>query len=204
MSDQSAEPQQTAKPQPEIADTPMPETAKNSQTDASVPQQATSHKASWTGNINTNGVIKIDMLLQQLCHAFNTSPFFHHLHMQMIVQDQQIKCVIDMSETLIGNVAFQILHGGVAATMLDSIGGIVAMGELYKRADKDHIADTIKKVTRLATVDMRIDYIAPGRGKQFIGSAEVLRMGRKGCTTRMNMHNDEGKLIATGIASYAY
>ena len=78
------------------------------------------------------------------------------------------------------------------------------MGELYKRADKDHIADTVKKVTRLATVDMRIDYIAPGRGKQFIGSAEVLRMGRKGCTTRMNMHNDEGKLIATGIASYAY
>jgi acyl-coenzyme A thioesterase PaaI-like protein len=53
-------------------------------------------------------------------------------------------------------------------------------------------------VHRLATVDMRIDYIAPGRGRQFIGSAEVLRMGRKGCTTRMNMHNDEGKLIATG------
>jgi glycine/D-amino acid oxidase-like deaminating enzyme len=49
-----------------------------------------------------------------------------------------------------------------------------------------------------------VPYIAPGRGRQFIGSAEVLRMGRKGCTTRMNMHNDEGKLIATGIASYAY
>lgn len=159
---------------------------------------------SWTGNINTTEGIKLDELLQQLCRAFNGSPFFSYLDMEMVIQDGEIKCVLDVSDKLIGNVAFQILHGGVAATMLDSIGGIVAMGELYKRTDKEHIAETVKKVTRLATVDMRIDYIAPGRGSQFIGSAEVLRMGRKGCTTRMNMHNNEGKLIATGIASYAY
>ncbi len=159
---------------------------------------------SWTGNINTTDGVKLDVMLQQLCRAFNGSPFFSYLNMEMILEGDEIKCVLDMSEALVGNVAFQILHGGVAATMLDSIGGIVAMGELYKRTDKEHIAETVKKVTRLATVDMRIDYIAPGRGSQFIGSAEVLRMGRKGCTTRMNMHNNEGKLIATGIASYAY
>lgn len=159
---------------------------------------------SWTGNISATDGIKLDAMLQQLCRAFNGSPFFHYLNMQMMLQDDEIKCVLNMNENLIGNVAFQILHGGVAATMLDSIGGIVAMAELYKRTDKEHITETIKKVTRLATVDMRIDYISPGRGTQFIGSAEVLRMGRKGCTTRMNMHNGEGKLIATGIASYAY
>lgn len=159
---------------------------------------------SWTGNINASEGVKLDVMLQQLCRAFNGSPFFSYLNMEMILDGQEIKCVLDMNDKLVGNVAFQILHGGVAATMLDSIGGIVAMGELYKRTDKEHIADTVKKVTRLATVDMRIDYIAPGRGSQFVGSAEVLRMGRKGCTTRMNMHNNEGKLIATGIASYAY
>ena len=109
-----------------------------------------------------------------------------------------------MQDYLIGNVAFQILHGGVAATVLDSIGGIVAMGELYKKAEPDTIADTIKKVSRLATVDMRVDYLAPGRGKYFIARAETLRLGRKGCTMRMTMVNDEGKSIATAIASYAY
>lgn len=148
--------------------------------------------------------IKIEMVVQQLCQAFNDSPFFNHINMQMLVEDEQIKCVLEMKEHLIGNVAFQILHGGVAATLLDSIGGIVAMAELYKRADKEQMTDTFKKVTRMATVDMRVDYISPGRGKQFIGTAEVLRMGRKGCTVRMNMHNNEGKLIATAIASYAY
>ena len=159
---------------------------------------------SWTGGISASDDIKLDVMLQQLCRAFNGSPFFHYLNMQMILEGEEIKCILDMSENLVGNVAFQILHGGVAATMLDSIGGIVAMGEMYKRTNKEHIAETVKKVTRLATVDMRIDYLAPGRGTQFVGSAEVLRLGRKGCTTRMNMHNNEGKLIATGIASYAF
>ncbi len=159
---------------------------------------------SWTGGISASDDIKLDVMLQQLCRAFNGSPFFHYLNMKMILEDEEIKCILDMSENLVGNVAFQILHGGVAATMLDSIGGIVAMGEMYKRTNKEHIAETVKKVTRLATVDMRIDYLAPGRGTQFVGSAEVLRLGRKGCTTRMNMHNNEGKLIATGIASYAF
>lgn len=51
---------------------------------------------------------------------------------------------------------------------------------------------------------MRVDYLAPGRGKYFIARAEVLRLGRKGCTMRMTMANDEDKQIAAGIASYAY
>ena len=85
-----------------------------------------------------------------------------------------------------------------------SVGGIVAMGELYKKAEPETIAETIKKVSRLATVDMRVDYLAPGRGKYFIARAETLRLGRKGCTMRMTMVNDEDKAIATAIASYAY
>ncbi len=43
---------------------------------------------------------------------------------------------------------------------------------------------------------MRVDYLAPGRGKYFIARAEVLRLGRKGCTMRMTMVNDEDKAIA--------
>ena len=76
--------------------------------------------------------------------------------------------------------------------------------KLYKSSKPDNLPDTIKKVTRLATVDMRVDYLAPGRGKYFIARAETLRLGRKGCTMRMTMVNDEDKPIATAIASYAY
>ncbi|CAB1222521.1 thioesterase family protein [Acinetobacter bouvetii] len=159
---------------------------------------------SWTGNIHLGAQVDIDVVLKQLCKAFNSSPFFHHNGMTMRVVDGQIEAYIEMQPFMIGNVAFQILHGGVAATILDSIGGITAMGELYRKATPDDLPETIKKVSRLATVDMRVDYLAPGRGQFFTARAETLRLGRKGCTMRMTLVNDEGKQIATAIASYAY
>ena len=76
--------------------------------------------------------------------------------MQMRVVNDEIEGYIEMKPYLIGNVAFQILHGGVAATLLDKYWWIVAMGELYKRAEPDQLPDTLKKVSRLATVDMRV------------------------------------------------
>lgn len=161
----------------------------------------------WTGSINlalaSADVFPTEIIFSQLCNAYNKSPFFNHCGMAMRVVDGQIQGVIDMNNRLIGNVVYEILHGGVAATMLDSIGGIVAMAEIY-RSGKGELADRIRQVTHLATTDMRVDYIAPGRGTQFIATAEALRMGRKGCTMRMNLHNNENKLIATAIASYVY
>lgn len=164
----------------------------------------TEAKKTWTGHIQLGSKIDISVILNQLCQAFNSSPFFKHNAMTMRVVNDEIEAHIEMLPNLIGNVAFQILHGGVAATMLDSIGGIVAMGELYKQTEAEHMAETIKKVSRLSTVDMRVDYLAPGRGEYFIAKAEVLRLGRKGCTMRMTMKNNEDKIIAVGTASYAY
>lgn len=86
---------------------------------------------SWTGNIDLGS--NKNVLFNQLCDAFNASPFYQYCGMQMRVVDGQIEAYVEMQKDLIGNVAFQILHGGVAATILDSIGGITAMGELYKK-----------------------------------------------------------------------
>ena len=159
---------------------------------------------SWTGNIEADENLDINVVLDQLCQAFNGSPFYKFCGMTMRVVDGEIEAHVEMQKDLIGNVAFQILHGGVAATILDSIGGITAMVELYKKARSDELAETGKKVSRLATVDMRVDYLAPGRGQYFTARAETLRLGRKGCTMRMTLINDENKPIATAIASYAY
>lgn len=147
--------------------------------------------------------LRFDQVGKQLVNAFNHSPFLKHNRMEMRFDGEQIRCYLDASEDLIGNVNFGILHGGVAATMLDSIGGIVAMLEIYRR-NQGSLIDQFKKISRLATVDLRIDYLAPGRGKQFIASAEVVRMGRKGATVQMKMENDEGKAIAIGVASFAF
>ncbi len=160
------------------------------------------HAHQWTNTL-PDTIEEYQIFLTFICNAFNHSPFLAHNQMVMTIEDMRIKCRIDMSKHLIGNVAFQILHGGVAATMLDSIGGIVAMAEIFKRNEGER-ADQHKKIGRLATIDMRVDYLSAGRGHYFIASAQVLRMGRKSCTMRMDLHNDDDKLIATAIASYGY
>ena len=158
----------------------------------------------WTGNIHLGSKADIDVVLRQLCQAFNSSPYFGHNGMNMRVVDGEIECYVEMQPFMIGNVAFQILHGGVAATILDTVGGAMAMSELYKRGKPEDFELTLKKIARLATLDIRIDYLKPGRGKHFITHAEVLRMGSKSCVTRMSLVNDENVQIAVGIASYSY
>ena len=154
-------------------------------------------------NIDKESPMRLDIIGEKLVEVFNHSPYLKFNKMQMRFEDGEIRGYFDAREELIGNLNFNILHGGVAATMLDSIGGIVAMFEISRR-NQGQMSEQVKKISRLATVDLRIDYISPGLGKQFIATAEVLRMGRKGCTTRMQMVNDEGKLIAVGTASFAF
>jgi uncharacterized protein (TIGR00369 family) len=145
-------------------------------------KSATQVNKQWTGTINlaqaTTEENFPEIVFNQLCKAFNKSPFFFHCGMEMRVVDGEIKGFVDINPNLIGNVAFQILHGGVAATLLDSIGGIVAMGAIYCHG-KGELKDRIRQVARLATTDMRVDYLAPGRGTQFIATAEAMRMGSK-------------------------
>ncbi|MFI7823881.1 hypothetical protein ACFMJK_11195, partial [Acinetobacter baumannii] len=87
-------------------------------------------KKNWTGNIQLGAKTDLNVVLNQLCKAFNSCPFFKHSGMIMRVVDGQIEGYVEMQPDLIGNLAFQVLHGGVAATLLDSIGGIVAMEHL--------------------------------------------------------------------------
>lgn len=156
----------------------------------------------WTNHIDESNVAD---LLPAMCQAFNNSPFMRHnqFSMQVNAAGDGIECVLDMSDHLVGNVHFGILHGGVAATILDSIGGLQGMIELFRRG-QGTFEERRKKVGRLATMDMRIDYLAPGKGTSFAATAEVVRLGRKSCTCRMQMVNDAGKLIAVGTASYVY
>lgn len=159
--------------------------------------------SSWTGDISESMFEDFDQVLQTLCDTFSASPFMQHLGMQFNVVNGEIQGLIEMTPELIGNTHFRILHGGATAAVLDSMGGIAAMAEIYRRRE-GLIEEQRKKVARLATTDMRVDYLSPGRGSYFIATAEVMRLGRKGCTMRMDLHNNEGKAIAIATAVYAY
>ena len=53
-----------------------------------------------------------------------------------------------------------------------------------------------------STIDLRVDYLRPGKGAWFDASAEVIRTGKRVVVTRMEMLNDESTLIAVGTGTY--
>jgi uncharacterized protein (TIGR00369 family) len=54
----------------------------------------------------------------------------------------------------------------------------------------------------MGTIDMRVDYLRPGRGERFIATSRLLRAGNKVSVARVELHNDQGVYIATATATY--
>jgi uncharacterized protein (TIGR00369 family) len=107
-----------------------------------------------------------------------------------------------MKKELIGNTVHGILHGGVISAVLDTTGGITATASAMERMQglsKDEVA---KRIARIGTIDMRVDYLRPGRGIQFHSTGSVMRTGRKVAVTRMELKNEENVLIAVGTGTY--
>ena len=108
------------------------------------------------------------------------------------------KLRFDMRPELVGNPARQILHGGVISATLDVAGGFAIMLQLA--AEMSGIPTSFPK---MGTIDLRVDYLRPGRGRHFIATARIVRKGSRIAVTHMELVNDAGELIATGSAAYA-
>jgi uncharacterized protein (TIGR00369 family) len=103
---------------------------------------------------------------------------------------------------LIGNFHQGILHGGVIASAIDTVGGLAAYASVLARAKDPHSEETVHRMARMGTIDMRIDYLRPGKGTEFRCTGTVLRTGRKVAVTRMELFDGEGTLIAAGTGAY--
>lgn len=148
---------------------------------------------------------RIRKLQEQFINGFNLTPFMQHIGARLAsFDDNEIRAVIDMQPCLVGNVFQQILHGGVIATLLDTVGGAAAMMAAYTRLKGQPREEKMRRMGQLGTIDMRIDYLRPGRGKQFVAIGRVVRAGGKICATQMELRNDEDQLIATGNAVFHY
>ena len=58
-----------------------------------------------------------------------------------------------------------------------------------------------RRFSRLGTIDLRVDYLRPGRGNEFIATAHIIRAGSKVTVARMELHNEEGTHIAFGTGT---
>ena len=130
-------------------------------------------------------------------------PFNRIIGFQIISLQTDCVCTrFDMRAELIGNYIKETLHGGVISAVLDATGGLNASIHLLDKL-QDASMDEIKKgLARIGTIDLRVDYLRPGRGRFFLAAASIMRAGRKVAVTRMELHNDQELLIAVGTGTY--
>jgi uncharacterized protein (TIGR00369 family) len=133
----------------------------------------------------------------------NTMPFNRLLDIEvMSLADDDIEVKIDMREQLVGNFVHGMLHGGVISAVLDLTGGLIASVELVKQLGNVANEELARRMARIGTIDLRVDYLRAGKGNYFLASGYTLRHGSKVAVVRTDLRNDQNILIAAGTATY--
>ncbi len=109
---------------------------------------------------------------------------------------------IDMRPELIGHFAHNRIHGGVISATLDTMGGMAVMAAIGARHMDEPPARRLERFMKLGTIDLRVDYLRPGIGEHFSARAEVMRLGSRVASTRMEFRGADGRLLSTGAAAY--
>jgi uncharacterized protein (TIGR00369 family) len=109
---------------------------------------------------------------------------------------------IDMRPELVGHYELNRLHGGVISGCLDAIGGLAVMAALAARHHKESLTQRLAHFGRLGLIDLRTDYLRPGIGRHFSMRAQVMRIGSRVASTRMEFLGANGTLLSLGTGVY--
>lgn len=144
-----------------------------------------------------------EQLLPYIASVFNEMPFNKLIGLEVTRFDEELAEVrFAWSAQLVGNPLQQILHGGVIASVLDVAGGLMAVSSALGRVSQVAPEQLHERFSKMSTIDIRTDYLRPGRGEHFIATARVIRAGNKVAVCRMELHNEQGMHIALGTGTY--
>ncbi|GAA0512882.1 acyl-CoA thioesterase YigI [Tatumella terrea] len=133
----------------------------------------------------------------------NSMPFNQALGLTLQhLDDQQATLILPNRPSLTGNALQKIVHGGVIASVLDVAAGLVCVNYALTRQDMISEEELRQRLSRMGTIDLRVDYLRPGRGDIFTATAQLLRGGNKIAVSRVELHNQDQEYIATATASY--
>lgn len=118
------------------------------------------------------------------------------------IEPHKVSARIEMRPELIGHYAHNRIHGGVISACLDAMGGLAVMASIGARHMDETPEQRLQRFSKLGTIDLRIDYLRPGIGASFELHAEVLRLGSRVGSTRMEFRGSDGKLLSTGAGAY--
>ncbi|MBK6593426.1 MAG: thioesterase family protein [Burkholderiales bacterium] len=118
------------------------------------------------------------------------------------IKPERVVAHIAMKPELVGHHLFNRIHGGVISAGLDAMGGLAVMAAIGARHMDEAPLQRLHRFSKLGTIDLRIDYLRPGIGENFELRAEVMRLGSRVASTRMEFLAADGKLLSTGAGAY--
>lgn len=118
------------------------------------------------------------------------------------LESNLVKVAFNMKPELVGNYVHGVLHGGVISSVLDATGGIVASIGVVEKLQSSPPEEIAHGISKVGTIDLRVDYLRPGLGEWFYATGMVMRSGRKVTVARTELYNDTNKLIAVGTGTY--
>jgi uncharacterized protein (TIGR00369 family) len=120
-------------------------------------------------------------------------PFNRLLKVRMVAAERgSVRLEVPFAPELVGDPMRPALHGGVLSTLADAAGGAA----IWSGVEDDR--------GRVSTIDLRIDYLRPGRLETVIADAKTVRLGKRvGVADIRLFHPDrEDETIATGKGVY--
>jgi len=114
----------------------------------------------------------------------------------------KVRARIAMKPDLVGHFSYNRIHGGVISAGLDAMGGLAVMAAIGARHMDEAPLQRLRRFANLGTIDLRIDYLRPGIGAYFDLHAQVLRLGSRVASTRMEFFGPDGTLLSTGSGAY--
>lgn len=123
-------------------------------------------------------------------------PFNRLLGLRVAVIDRAASTItleLPVRDEHIGNVVRRMPHGGLIAALVDAASGAAAALTL----------DDLSQAPSVATIDMRVDFLKPGRGAVLRAEARVMRGGRSVIVVRTDVLDEDGTLLALGSSAFA-
>jgi len=150
--------------------------------------------------------VPLDQFFKHIKPMFENIPFNQTLGLTLdSISREGVVFLFKPVARLLGNPDFQVLHGGAICAVIDSTGGAASMvGAYLNFLENNASAEDFKRLERISTVNLHIDFLRPGVGTSFTCVGKLNRAGSKIISISMEVCNEKGALIALGGGSFIY
>lgn len=126
---------------------------------------------------------------QTAFEVVKTTPYLQHLGIELVeIESGKAVMKMPMKEEL--RQPYGLLHGGATASLIDT-------------ATAFAVVSVTTREEKCTTVDLTVHYLRPVIDETTICTATIVRAGRRLITVSAEVHNEDGKLIATALSTYA-